>query len=57
MNCYIYVPISTDNQLLVFSMDADSGQLQPISRTNGASFSEPSRLQAIPFLLDSCNQA
>ena len=28
MSYYIYVPISTDNQLLVFSMDADSGQLE-----------------------------
>ena len=28
MSYYLYVPISTDNQLLVFSMDADSGQLE-----------------------------
>ena len=28
MNCYLYVPISTDNQLLVFSMNAGSGQLE-----------------------------
>ena len=28
MSYYLYVPISTDNQLLVFSMDAGSGQLE-----------------------------
>ena len=28
MKCYLYVSISTDNQLLVFSIDADSGQLE-----------------------------
>ena len=28
MSYYLYVPISTDNQLLVFAMDVDSGQLE-----------------------------
>ena len=29
MSYYLYVPISTDNQLLVFAMNADAGQLEP----------------------------
>ena len=48
MNYYMYVPISTDNQLLVFSMDADSGELElkhqiALSKSGFAVAADPKR--------------
>ena len=48
MSYYIYVPISTDNQLLVFSMDADSGELElkhqiALSKSGFAVAADPKR--------------
>ena len=48
MNYYIYVPISTDNQLLVFAMDPTSGQLSlahriALSKSGFAVCADPKR--------------